>query len=124
MQWLLAQAITYQQQFFAFLVVQSKSKHSAQFLHTSRTQLLIQMNYDFGIRVGIEAMPFELQILPELGEVIDLAVENNPDSLVFVVDRLMSACQINDAQAPHPQSKTSLRMNSFVVRAATYVGLA
>src|SRR5256885_3114393 len=74
-----------------------KSKHPAQILDTILAILLIQMNEDFGIGGGIECVAFGEQILSDLLIIIDLTVQYDPDGLVFIVDRLVTITQIDDA---------------------------
>src|SRR5439155_18392030 len=65
-----------------------------------------------------EAVARRLQLAPQFGEVVNLAVEDDPDRAVFVVNRLMSARQIDNAQAPHPERDAGLDEHTFVVRSA------
>ena len=59
---------------------------------------------------------FELR--PERAEVVDFAVEDDPDGPIFVVDRLMSRRQIDDAQPPHAERNPLVHEPAFVVGAA------
>ena len=47
--------------------------------------------------------------------VIDLAVEDDPDILVLVGQRLMAALDVNDAQPPHGQADILFDEEAFVV---------
>ena len=57
-----------------------------------------------------------LELGAQLEVVVDLTVEHDPDGAILVVNGLMAACQIDDAQAPHAQADARLDMNPFVVR--------
>src|SRR5215469_8157662 len=82
------------------------------------------MDDHFRIRVGVEAMPAPLELASQLGEVIDFSIEDGPNRAVFVENRLMSAGNVDDAEAPHSQAGILLREDAFVVRAAMDDGLA
>jgi hypothetical protein len=41
-----------------------------------------------------------LQLLPQLGEIVDLAVEDDGLGAVLIEDRLVAACKIDDAKPP------------------------
>src|SRR6266705_664774 len=60
----------------------------------------------------------------QLWEIIDFAVEYDPEIVVFVVDRLVSCRQVNDAQPPHSQPGAAMRVNPFVVRPTVHDCLA
>src|SRR6266850_2129790 len=48
-------------------------------------------------------MACRFELGAQLAEVVDLAVEHDPDGTVLVVDRLMAGREIDDAQAPHAE---------------------
>jgi len=52
------------------------------------------------------SLALALQLIAELSVVVDLAVEHHGDRPVLVVDRLVAAGQIDDAQPAHPQCKS------------------
>jgi hypothetical protein len=51
----------------------------------------------------------------QLGEVIDLAVVDDPNRAVFVEDRLMAPRQIDDTQAAHAQADAIFYEYAFVI---------
>ena len=67
-------------------------------LNISGPELLVHVHKNFGVGLGVEAMPPRFKIRTQLGVVEDLPVEHDPDSFVLVVDRLVPAAQIDDAQ--------------------------
>ena len=67
------------------------------------------------IAVGVKAVTTQLEFFLQLGKVIYLTVKNCPDSLVFIVDRLASAREIDDAEPPHAQPDTTLRIKAFII---------
>ena len=69
------------------------------------------------IAVRVKAMSRLFKILSQFQVVVDLPVEDNPDALVFVVDRLMAAGHIDNGKAPHPKSDVASDIGTAVVRA-------
>ena len=57
----------------------------------------------FGVAVGAEAVAGAFEPAAQLAEVVDLAVEDDPDRAVFVGHRLMPAGQVDDRQPPMAQ---------------------
>src|ERR1700722_4198761 len=94
---LFPQAITHQEKPASSLIVERESKHPPQLLHALRPILFVKMNDDFGIGMRGEEMTACLEFGSQIQKVINLAVENNPDALVFVEYRLVPACQVDDA---------------------------
>src|SRR3954469_1396079 len=76
------------------------------------------MNDHFGVGVGAEGMALSFQRLPETFEVVNFAIEDDPNCAVFVLYRLMSTLEIDDAQTAHSQSDSGSHVETFVVRAA------
>src|ERR1700678_1303049 len=123
MQRLLAEPIPRQQQPFLPLVIKCEGKHTAQLLHALRAHLFVKVNNHFRIGVRGKAVAAALQLRAQFGEVIDLSVVNNPNTLVFIEYRLMPPRDVNNAQPPHPQSGPVLDEHTFVVRPAVNNGL-
>ena len=71
-----------------------------------------------GVAARVEAVPGGFEILPELAEVVDLAVEHDPDRFILVVDRLMPGCQIDDAEARMAQANAGLDAEARAVGSA------
>ena len=76
------------------------------------------MDDHLGIAVGIELVTSPLQFAAQVGEVVDLPIEDYPDGPVLVVDRLLSAGEIDDAEPAHPEPCGAFRVDSFIVGAA------
>src|SRR5205085_1985905 len=60
----------------------------------------------------------------QLGKIVNLAVENNPNAFVFVENGLMPAGKINDAETAHAQAHAVFDENAFVIRTAMHDRLA
>src|SRR5690242_2718184 len=86
--------------------------------------LLIQVDDYLGVRVRVEVVTAGFEFRAQFGEVIDFAVEDHPNIAILVVNRLMPRRQVNDAQTPHSQPRTSVHVDSFIVRTSVHDGLA
>ncbi len=100
---LLAQAIAGQKQQAALGVPQGEGEHAVQQARHFRAFVFIQMDQGFGVALRLEAMSAALQAASQGGEVIDLAVENDPHGPLLVGQRLPSAGHVDDRQPPVPQ---------------------
>ena len=60
--------------------------------------LLVKVNDDFRVRMGVKLMALSGQFAPQLHVVENLAIEHHPDRAILVVDRLVAAGQVDDAQ--------------------------
>src|SRR5580704_11805272 len=63
-------------------------------------------------------MALLLKLTAEFVEIVYLAVEDDPNRFVFVVDWLVTSRQINDAEASHPQAGWPSSINALIVRTA------
>jgi len=55
---------------------------------------------------------------PQFGEVVNLAVEDDPDTLVFVRDRLIASVEINDGEATHGKSHARRAVKAVAIGTA------
>src|ERR1700694_5423203 len=74
------------------------------------------MDHDLRIRSRVEAMAAGAQALSELRKVVDLAVEHDPGRLVLVVNRLVAAGHVDDAEPPHAEADATLQPDALVIR--------
>src|SRR5919198_796167 len=62
------------------------------------------------------------ELWSQLAKVVDLAVENDPDGAVLIVNRLMARREVDDAEAPHSEGdlfvNAALHQQPVVVRSA------
>ena len=82
------------------------------------------MNDDFGVRAGPETVPFCFKFLAQGLEVVNLAVQNDPNRFVLVADRLVTMLDVNDAEAAHGQPYRTRDVVALVVRATMHHDLA
>src|SRR5215813_3463084 len=74
------------------------------------------MEDGFSIASRPIAVPAGLESRTKSGVIVDLAVVGDPDRLVLVCHRLMSASHVHDRQSPMPQAHRSLGPKPFAVR--------
>jgi hypothetical protein len=58
------------------------------------------------------------QLLADRPVIVDLPVENNGDRTIFIADRLMAGCKVDDAEAAHAEADPALGEEPIIVRAA------
>src|SRR5579862_6117269 len=124
MQRLLAQSVACQQKLLFAFVIDCEGKHASQLLHAIWTHLFVEMNDYFGVSVGAELVTVRDELGPELGEVIDFAVEDDPGAAVFIEHRLVATGKINDAQTAHAEPGAVLDEDALIVGPAMHNLLA
>jgi hypothetical protein len=82
------------------------------------------MDDGFGVARRVEAVAVRFQLAAQLAEVVDLAVEDDPNSLVLVVNRLMPRGQVDDAEPAHAEAHPALDVQPFIVGSAMTNDLA
>src|SRR5215831_4475338 len=98
---LLAETIARNKQTFTLLVPQRKSEHPVEVLDHFAAVFLVQVRQDFGVRFTAEGVTARLQTGTQLAIVVDFAVENDGNGLIFVEGRLLAGQQIDNRQPTH-----------------------
>src|SRR5262249_55396487 len=99
-------------------------EHAAEAGNGPEAPFLVAMHNHFGIAPGRELMTAGDELTTKLSVVVDLAVEHRPDRLILVVDRLMSASQVDDAQPTHAQADAGLQPVTGVIWSTMPDGVA
>ena len=81
-------------------------------------QLFEQMDDHLGVGAGAETVAQLLQLLAQLGEVINLPVEHHRHRAVFIENRLGTASNIDDRQTPDSQGDLLPLQETLVVGTA------
>src|SRR6478672_10982504 len=84
--------------------------------HTILTIFFPRLQNSLGIRTRAETMTCSSQGTLQLFEVIDLTIEDNPDCPISIGHRLMSARQIDDAQAVKCKADVAVPVEAGVIR--------
>ena len=86
----LTEAIAPKHELLTVLVPDCEREHSPQFTYAGRSVFFVQMNDHLGIRVGVKLVTKAFKLFPQLWEIVDFSVKDNPDRSVLIVDRLVS----------------------------------
>src|SRR5256885_16494818 len=98
-QWLLAEAVTREQQPLAVRVPQCEREHSAQAIDDAFAPLAVRGKDDLGVGPCREGMSAPLQLGAQGVEVVDLAVEDDRQAAVRVVHGLPAAVEVENRQS-------------------------
>ena len=115
---LLADPVAGQQQGPARTVPEGKGEHAPEMLDAVGPILFVGVEDDLGVAVGCEAVPLGLEAGAEFLEVVDFAVEGDPDGLVLVGHGLPAAVKVDDAQAPLAEPDLAVDVDALSVRSA------
>jgi hypothetical protein len=68
--------------------------------------LLIQVDNHLCIASGRKDMPLLLELVADFAIVINLSIENNAHSVILIIDWLVPAFQVNNAESASPQEQS------------------
>ena len=86
--------------------------------------LLVEVDDDLGVAVGRQAVAGPQQLAAQLGVVVDLAVEDDDDRAVLVVDRLVAGVEVDDPQPLDAEADAARHVQAARVRPAVLLGCA
>ncbi len=113
-----AEPVAREEQHIPVPVPQREGEHAAEAIDAALAPGLPGMDDDLGIAARMEDMAERLQFGNQFLVVVDLAVEDDADRLVFVVKRLLAGRQIDDRQPPVPQAHAGLDVQPAFIRPA------
>src|SRR5215470_6000041 len=113
-----AQAVASNEQAPAFGVPDGKGKHATQMLNAVFPVFLVEVDYGFGVALRTVRVPASKQLFAQGAMVVDFSVKNYPQCPVFIAERLMAGCEVDDAEPAHPDAHPALRVNAIVIGAA------
>src|SRR6266487_7131110 len=93
-------------------------------LYAIITVLFIGMNNGFRVAICTEVMPAFLEFFLKLTIVIDFAIEDDQDALIFVEDGLLAASHVNDRKTAHTECNSISSPDSLTIWAAMADDLA
>src|SRR3989442_3152380 len=105
-----------EQECLAGRIPDGKGEHPAEGCDAVRTPLLVEVQHGLGVAGCAERMPAGDETGAQLLVVVDLPVEDDHLGTVFVVDRLPTAAQVDDAEASHPETSGPSHVQPLVVR--------
>ena len=116
---LLAQAVAGEEEPALVPVPDGEGEHPAQPLGKLFAPLFVAVDQDLGVAVALEDVALGDELPLEIEEVVDLAVEGDPDGPVLVGHRLRAGRgEIDDRQAPVPESERAFDVDAATVRTA------
>jgi hypothetical protein len=80
--------------------------------------LLVEMYQYFGIALGPEPVAPGRRPFPQRLIIVDLAVQDDPERLVFIGNGLAAAGQVDDGQAAEAEAQTRLDVDRHIVGAS------
>ena len=95
-------AVADEEQALLPLVPKGEGEHAPQALGGTFTPRFPRIGHDLRIAERPEAVPEPFELGAEGLEVIELAVEDGPDTAILAVDRLVAARHVDDAQSAGP----------------------
>ena len=101
-----------------------EAKHPSQPPDRRHAPLFVRVNDRLRVSRRIEPVSCLLELVPKFTEVVNLAVEHNPNRTVLVVDRLVPGRQVDDAQPAHAEGHALVHQQPFVVGPAVANHLA
>ena len=112
------EAVAGEKQRFAVAVPEGEGEHAAKAVDTRCAPGFPGVDDDFGVATSVEDMTERLQFWNEFLIVVDFAVENDADRLVFVIERLLAGGQIDDREPAVAEADARFDMQAAFVRAA------
>lgn len=91
-------------------VPEGKCKLAVQTIQKIRPLLFVEVDQDFCIRFRVKPMSLLFQIPAEFKVVEDFTVIDNPDGIILVVNGLVAAGKVDDAQARVGQADLPIRI--------------
>ena len=87
-------------------IANREGKHSVQPLDAIRTFFLVKPKHHFGVTFRNEGVPFRLQLLPQIAEVVDFPVVSDPQRALRIAHRHVAVGrEIEDRKPPAAQGK-------------------
>ena len=87
-----AHPVAGQEELRSLRVPDGNGELAIQMVQAAGAMLLVQVQDDFGVGIGREAVAAASSSAAQLHVVVDLAVEHDPQRSVLVADRLLPAC--------------------------------
>ncbi len=81
-------------------------------------EVLVEVRDDLGVAAGLEPVPAARERCADVSVVVELAVLNGPDAPVLVGERLVTALDVDDAQATDAECDAVGGVGAAVVRPA------
>jgi len=115
---LLAHAIAHDKHAPPPCIPKGEGVHAAQMVHALLAVILVEVQDRLAITLGGEAMTAGLERAAQLDEVVHLAVADQGERAILVVERLPACGEVDDTQTPHRQARVVETQRSLAIGAA------
>src|SRR5581483_9204175 len=113
-----AEAVAGQQQAALWAIPDGEGEHTAQEFDRAAAVFFVEMEDGFGVAMRAVAMAFGFEVGAIIGVIVDFAVEDDGDGVVFVEHGLMAAREINDRETAMGESDVRIEEEAGIVGAA------
>jgi hypothetical protein len=117
-QWPNAQSISRDEEFLFYRIPDRDGKLPIEALQTTWTLLLVEVQEYFRIAMCLEVVPVILEFEPQLAVVEDLTVVDDPETLVFCRNGLLTGREVDNAKPRICHSDRIIHINAELVRSA------
>lgn len=118
-----ADAVSSEKERASALVPDGEREHATQFFDAAFAEVFIEVDDDFGVGAGFERMAALEEVFAKVPEVVDFAVEDNPDGAVLVGKRLVTAFEVDDREAAKAKADVRGDVEAGVIGAAMGNGI-
>ncbi len=112
-----AQAVARKEERLAVAIPQCEGKHAAEAFHAALAPRLPGMHDHLGVAARVEAVTERLQLRYQRLVVVDLAVVDDDDRAILVVERLLAGREVDDREAAMAERHTGLEVHAVSIRA-------
>ena len=117
-QWPNAQSISRDEEFLLYGIPDRDGELAIEALQTTWSLLLVEVQKYFRIAMCLEVVPVILEFEPQLAVVEDLTIVDNPETLVFGRNGLLTGREIDNAQPRVCHADRIIHIDSELVRPA------
>jgi hypothetical protein len=97
------------------LIPDGERKHAPELLHALLTPLLIHMDNYFSISLGLKDVAFSLKESSQFLVVVNLSIEHDPDTSIFIGKRLVTGLEVDDGEPAKSEPHRPRNKKTFVV---------
>src|ERR1043166_4722877 len=97
--WLDSQPIAREQGRSVARVPNCERKHAIQVVDATGSVILVEMSQALGIPLGRQAMTAPQELTSQRLKIVELAIDDGLDRVIFIGDRLPTASHVHDRQA-------------------------
>src|ERR1041385_4709184 len=101
-----------------FVVIQCEREHAAQASDDLFAPLFPAVDDDFDVAMRLESMSFCDQFFAQRLEIVDFAIEGDPDRIVFIRQRLVSRKWVDDSETARRERDAGTVPDTLPVRPA------